>query len=151
MTSNGWMPEKSPVYLIDTDVISEVRKQGKADAGVKRFFERINAEQTPVYLSVITIGELRRGIDLIRHRGDVQQAQQLETWLQKTLGEYAENILPLDVDSAQIWGRLRVPHPENALDKQIAATALTHDLTVVTRNVRHYHGTRVPVLNPFEA
>jgi predicted nucleic acid-binding protein len=138
------------VYLIDTDVISEVRKQAKADAGVQRFFARINAEQIPAYLSVITVGELRRGIDLIRHRGDVRQAQQLETWLQKILDEYAENILPLDVDSAQIWGRLRVPHPENALDKQIAATALTHNLTVVTRNARHYHGTHVPVLNPFE-
>jgi predicted nucleic acid-binding protein len=139
------------VYLIDTDVISEVRKKSKADAGVRRFFEGINKEQVPAYLSVITIGELRRGIDLIRHRGDVQQAQQLEIWLQKILGDYADNVLPLDVDSAQVWGNLRVPHPENALDKQIAATAMTHNLTVVTRNERHYRSTGVPVLNPFDS
>ncbi len=137
------------MYLIDTDVISELRKKSKADPGVRRFFA--NEAQDPVYLSVVTIGELRRGIELIRHRGDAHQARQLETWLQKILSKYEDRILPLDVDSAQIWGRLRVPHPENALDKQIAATALTHSLTVVTRNERHYRDTGVTVLNPFES
>jgi toxin FitB len=139
------------VYLIDTDVISELRKKSKADPGVPRFFARIKEEQIPIYLSVVTIGELRRGIELIRHRGDVPQARQLELWLQKILTEYEDCILPLDADSAQIWGRLRVPHPENALDKQIAATALTYSLTVVTRNERHYRNTGAPVLNPFES
>ncbi len=139
------------MYLIDTDVISELRKKSKANPGVRHFFTRINEEQVPIYLSVVTIGELRRGIELIRHRGDAHQARQLETWLQKILSEYEDRILPLDVDSAQIWGRLRVPHPENALDKQIAAAALTHSLTVVTRNERHYRNTGVTVLNPFES
>jgi predicted nucleic acid-binding protein len=137
------------MYLIDTDVISELRKQDKADAGVQSFFEQAAADQAAVFLSVITVGELRRGVELIRHRGDVQQAKKLENWLQKLLTEHAEHILPLDADSAQIWGRLRVPHPENALDKQIASTALTHGLTVVTRNQRHYTGTGVAVVNPF--
>lgn len=138
------------MYLIDTDVLSEARKKDRADAGVRQFFERLKAEQIPVYLSVITIGELRRGIESIRHRGDVAQARQLQAWLEKIVSDYADFILELDLDSAQIWGKLRVPHPENALDKQIAATALTHSLTVATRNERHYEGTGVAVLNPFQ-
>jgi predicted nucleic acid-binding protein len=64
-------------------------------------------------------------------------------------GEYENAILPLDQETAQVWGRLRVPHPENPLDKQIAATAMIYDLTVVTRNVAHYDPTGVSVLNPF--
>jgi predicted nucleic acid-binding protein len=143
------MPRKPGVYLIDTDVLSELRKKDRADPGVIAFFARIEAEQTPVYLSVVTIGELRRGIEIIRHRGDKSQAGQLESWLQKILVDYEDCVLAFDADSAQVWGRLRVPHPENALDKQIAATALIHGLTVVTRNERHYQGSGVGVLNPF--
>lgn len=138
------------MYLIDTNIISEARKKAKADLGVRRFFDRAQAEEAPVYLSVVTIGELRRGVELVRDRGDVRQAKQLETWLHTVLTDYADCILPMDVDIAQIWGRLRVPHPEHALDKQVAATALIHGLTVVTRNRRDFEATGVPVLNPFE-
>lgn len=137
------------MYLIDTNVISEARKKGKAHRGVQQFLARVIAENSAVFLSAITIGELRRGIELIRHRGDEPQAQQLEAWLQTLLTDYEDCILPLDTDSAQIWGRLRVPRPENALDKQLAATALIHNLTVVTRNERHFQGSGVRILNPF--
>ena len=138
------------MYLIDTNILSEIKKKEKADPGVRRFFARVEAEEAPIYLSVVTISELRRGIELIRHRGGVPQAQQLEAWLQTVLTEYADCILPLDEEIAQLWGRLRVPHPEHALDKQIAATALIHSLTVVTRNQRDFEATGVRVLNPFE-
>ena len=138
------------MYLIDTNIISEARKKDKTDPGVRRFFRQIEAEAAPIYLSVVTIGELRRGIELIRHRGDTPQAQQLEAWLQTVLIEYADCILPMDEEIAQLWGRLRVPYPEHALDKQIAATALIHSLTVVTRNQRDFEATGVRVLNPFE-
>ena len=138
----------SPDFNDDTNIISEVRKKDKADPGVRRFFVQVAAEETPVYLSVVTIGERRRGIELIRHRGDAPQAQQLEAWLQTVLTEYADCILPIDEEIAQLWGRLRAPHPEHALDKQIAATALIHDLAVVTRNTAHYAPTGVRLLNP---
>lgn len=137
------------MYLIDTNVISEARKQSRADAGVTAFFQRVAEDNRAVYLSVVTVGELRRGVDLIRHRGDLPQARLLEDWLADVLAHYAHQILPFDVDAAQIWGRLRVPHPAHELDKQIAATALLHDLTVVTRNVADFDGTGVKLLNPF--
>lgn len=144
------MPRLQRVYLIDTNVVSEARKREKAHPGVRSFFARIEAERIPVYLSVVTIGELRRGVELIRHRNDVLQAEQLETWLQKILTDYDECILAFDTEVAQMWGRMRVPHPENALDKQIAATALMYGLTVVTRNEHHLKGIGVDVLNPFK-
>ena len=104
-----------------------------------------------MYVSVITIGEIRRGIELIRHRGDARQARWLETWLRLILKEYQEHIPNFTHDEAQLFGgRLRVPHPENAIDKQIAATALTHDLTLVTRNTNHFEGVEIQVLNPFD-
>ncbi len=65
------------------------------------------------------------------------------------LRDHEEHILGFDADAAQVWGRLRVPHPEHELDKQIAATALVHDLTVVTRNVQHFHASGVKLSDPF--
>ncbi len=140
---------KPRMYLIDTNVISEARKRAKANRGVRLFFHRVAREGIPVFISVITLGELRRGVELIRHRGDRRQAERLETWLDMLLIEYQDGILDFDQDIAQLWGRLRVPHSENALDKQIAATALIYDLTIVTRHQADFLQTGVPVLNPF--
>lgn len=138
------------MYLIDTNVISEARKGARSDAGVRAFFAKVAAERIPVFISVITMGELRRGVELIRHRGDTEQAGRLERWLRGVVADYQDHLLSFDHDAAQVWGRLRVPHPENLLDKQIAATALLHDLTVVTRNERDFIGTGVHTINPFE-
>lgn len=137
------------MYLIDTNIISEARKKTKANQGVRAFFKQAALDDTDVFISVVTVGELRRGVDLVRHRGDTKQANLLEKWLSNLLSGYQANILPIDEDVAQLWGRLRVPYPENALDKQIAATALIHDLTVVTRNEKHFVTTGVRLLNPF--
>ena len=137
------------MYLIDTNVLSELRKGAKADPGVRQFFEGIHEDQTPMYLSVVTIGELRRGVEKIRYRGDKVQAQKLESWLSLVCSEHSDSILSFDEEMSQVWGRLRVPHHENSLDKQIAATALIHDLTVVTRNVADFEGTGVRLINPF--
>jgi toxin FitB len=138
------------MYLLDTNIISELRKRDRANSGIIRFFDRLTEQEAISYLSVITIGELRRGVDIIQHRGDFSQAKSLENWLQTILDSYAENILDFGREEAQIWGRLRVPHPENALDKQIAATALVYDLTLVTRNVKDFAATGVTLLNPFD-
>ena len=136
------------MYLIDTNVISEIRKKDRANQGVISFFEQSSPDRQ-LYLSSVTIGELRRGVELIRHRGDIHQAQLLETWLNMLLLDYKEKILGFDTDTAQVWGRLCAPHPENPIDKQIAATALVNGLVVVTRNTADFDGTGVQCLNPF--
>jgi toxin FitB len=138
------------MYLLDTNIISELRKRDRANPGITHFFRQIAEQEEISYLSAITIGELRRGVDIIQHRGDFTQAKSLETWLETILDRYSENILDFGREEAQIWGRLRVPHPENALDKQIAATALVYDLTLVTRNVKDFAATGVTLLNPFD-
>lgn len=137
------------MYLIDTNVISEARKGHNADPGVRRFFKETAEKRDSVFLSVVTIGELRRGVESIRHRGDRRQATTLERWLSTLLRDYEDYILGFDSDTAQVWGKLRAPHPEHVLDKQIAATALIHDLTVVTRNRKDFEPTGVRVFDPF--
>jgi toxin FitB len=137
------------VFLVDTDVISEARKGANGNVGVREFFDNASQNNLALFLSAITIGELRQGVEAIRHRGDLTQSARLERWLDRLTIDFADAILPFDQDAAQIWGRLRVPHPENPLDKQIAATALIYDLTVVTRNTDHFAATGVPILNPF--
>ena len=137
------------MYLLDTDVISEIRKGDKANLGVRAFFTDTSRESVDLYLSVVTIGELRQGVERIRHRGDEAQATRLERWLKQVTLTYAESIIPFDEETAHVWGRLRVPNPENPLDKQIAATALIHGLTVVTGNTEHFAPTGARLLNPF--
>lgn len=120
------------MYLVDTNLISEARKGGKAHAGVRRFFADADAAGTALFMSVITLGELRRGVELLRHRGDGPQARRLESWLNRLLADFGDAVLEFGREEAQVWGRLCVPHAQNAIDKQIAATALTHDLGLAT-------------------
>ena len=104
------------MYLIDTNVISEARKRANANRGVQDFFRRIVRERTPVFISVITVGELRRGVEWVRHRGDHRQAARLEKWLNALLREYQDVILDIDQDIAQLTegvppdGLVRVPY-----------------------------------------
>ncbi len=135
------------MYLVDTNIISEARKGKNANPGVREFFKK--ADVADLYLSVQTIGEIRRGLENIRHRGDLLQARKLEKWLDLVVTDYADRILSLDEACAQVWGRLMSPHHEHPVDKQIAAIALIHDLTVITRNVDDFRGTGVGLNNPF--
>jgi predicted nucleic acid-binding protein len=135
------------MYLVDTNIISEARKGKKANPGVQKFFRTVEAED--LYLSAQTIGEIRRGLENVRHRGDLTQAKKLEKWLDLVVADYDDRILSFDEECAQVWGRLMSPHHEHPIDKQIAAIALIHDLTVVTRNVDDFRGTVTRINNPF--
>ncbi|MEC3764749.1 type II toxin-antitoxin system VapC family toxin [Cupriavidus sp. SS-3] len=137
------------MYLIDTNVISETRKRERANPGVRAFFRQAARDGAALYLSALTVGELQRGVALIRHRGDAVQAALLERWLAHVLEDFGRQVLPVDAEVAQVWGQLRAGRPEHALDKFIAATALIHRLTIVTRNVADFRGTGTMVMNPF--
>jgi len=137
------------VYLIDTNVIGEARKGQRANPGVRTFLAEAARNDHALFLSAMTVGELRRGVELIRHRGEEEQARALESWLATVIREYRHAVLAIDADIAQVWARLRVRRPENPLHQLIAATALIHDLTVVTRNEPDFVGTGARVLNPF--
>jgi len=137
------------VYLLDTDVIGEIRKGPKANPGARELFAKVGREGTDLYLSAVTIGEPRQGVERIRHRGDTAQARRRERWLGTVSATCSHAILPFDEGCAHVWGRLRVPNAENPLDRQIAATALIHDIQVVTRNTARYAPTGVRLLNPY--
>jgi predicted nucleic acid-binding protein len=133
-------------YLLDTNVVSELRKGTHANAKVLAWFGAI--DDAAVYLSVLVIGELRQGIEGIRRR-DAATAAQLERWLGELVHRHAERVLPVDTVVADRWGRLNVPDPIPVVDGMLAATALVHSLTLVTRNVRDVRRTGVRHLDPF--
>jgi len=133
-------------YLLDTNVVSELRKGKRADPGVVSWFEELALDE--IFLSVLTVGEIRKGIELIRRR-DPKSADSLEAWLADLLEAYASRVLPVDQEVAQRWGRLNVPNPLPTIDGLLAATAMVHDLTFVTRNVRDVARTGVDCVNPF--
>lgn len=137
------------MFLIDTNVISEARRGPRADFGVREFFHAADADET--FLAAITLGELRRGVEKVQLRGDMSQAQLLTQWLENVEQSFTGRVLSFDADCAHVWGRLMAPHPQHPIDKQIAAIALLHDLTVVTRNAADFAGTGVKLLNPFSA
>ena len=133
-------------YLIDTNVWSELQKRSRIDPGVQRWFAEVAMDE--VYLSVLVVGEVRCGIERLRRR-DPQQASRLETRLEQLTSAMSGRILPLSLPIAERWGRINVPNPLPVVDGLLAATALVHDLTLVTRNVRDVERSGVKLLNPF--
>lgn len=132
-------------WLLDTNVISELRKGPRGNSGVVRW---AGTRQGDVWVSALTVGELRRGVELKR-RKDEDAARHLDVWLQGLLGTFSGRILPVDDRVAELWGRLNVPDPLPTIDTLLAATAIVHGLTLVTRNVRDVAATGARVLNPF--
>ena len=132
-------------YLIDTCVISELRKRD-CDQGVAAWMSGIQPDEA--FLSVLTLGEIRRGIELRRSR-DPAAAGALERWLLGLETHYAERILPITAAIADRWGRLATDQPPPVSDGLIAATGLEHKLTVVTRNAPDFQRSGVSTLNPF--
>ena len=134
--------------LLDTNVLSELRKGRRADPRVAKWFAGIPEEE--IHLSVLVVGELRRGIERVRAR-DARQAGALETWLRQVLRDHAERILPVDSRVAEEWGRLTAMRSGSVIDTLMAATAQVFGLVLVTRNVKDVAWTGVSCLNPFEA
>ena len=136
-------------YLLDTNVISEIRKDQRAHPSVRRWVASVDARE--MYLSVITILESEMGI-LQFDRKDKQQARILHSWLHtRILPAFADRILPIDASTALIGARFHEPNPCSLRDSFIAATALVHGMTVVTQNVVDFSQTGVTVLNPWDA
>ena len=133
------------MYLIDTDVLSEIRKRN-ANAGVLAWMK--GRRTSDLFVSVVSVGEIERGISL-RQAGDPQFAASLAAWLDSVLVTYADRVLAFDLRVARRWGVLSAMVGNHRPDVMIAATALEHGLTVLTRNVAHLAPTGVPVLNPF--
>lgn len=137
------MSEKG--YLLDTNVVSEVRKP-RPNAHVIDFLT--DAARTDAFLSVITIGELRKGAALKR-RSDRASATRIDAWIDELQVEYEPRTLSVDREVATVWGELMADRPRPAIDTLIAATALVHGLTLVTRNARDIAGTGVAAVNPW--
>ena len=137
------------MFLLDTNVVSELRKGSKADHAVRTWAQGVPA--TSLYLSVISVLELEIGILLIERR-DRKQGAILRSWMDThVLPAFADRILPIDTAVAQRSATLHIPNPQSDRDSLIAATALVHGLTVVTRNIDHFHPTGVSVLNPWHS
>jgi hypothetical protein len=135
-------------YLLDTNVISEVRKGAHCDAHVSAWYASIADED--LFLSTLVLGEIRKGVELARLR-DSHKASALERWLQDVESAFDGRILGIDNAVSDQWGRMSAVRPVPAIDGLLAATALTNGLTLVTRNDRDVAGLGASVLNPFRA
>jgi predicted nucleic acid-binding protein len=133
-------------YLLDTNVISELRKGERADPNVSSWFGGLADEE--IYLSVLTIGEIRRGVESVRRR-DPDSAAAFDSWLARLGETHRDRILPVDRAIAEEWGRLNVPDLLPVVDGLLAATAKVVGLTLVTRNVADVAGAGVELLDPF--
>jgi predicted nucleic acid-binding protein len=133
-------------YLVDTNVISELRKGERADAAVRSWFAGVADEE--IFLSVLTIGEIRQGVERIRRR-DPDAAVSLDGWLDRVVETHRARLVAVDRLVAEEWGRMNVPDPLPVIDGLLAATAKVRAFTLVTRNVADIERTGVALVNPF--
>jgi len=131
------------LYLVDTNVVSEARRGSRQAVGWLR-----SVRPDAVYLSALTLGEIMRGVAL-RQKSDPQSAARLAGWLEKLRHDHADRILPVTDRIALEWGRIAALSPRGDVDGLIAATAIVHDLILVTRNVGDFEDTRVSLINPW--
>jgi predicted nucleic acid-binding protein len=134
------------VILLDTNVLSAVRKPGRHPQ-VKAWIAAQREQE--LFLSAITVGELERGLELQRRR-DPGSASQLESWIRGVLAPFFDRIIPFGHDEARVWGLLSARTGNSGTDNQIAATALVHDAVLATRNVRHFASSGVSLVNPYD-
>ena len=134
-------------YLLDTNIISEIRKGPRCHPNVAAWYS--NLEEESLYLSVLVLGEIRKGIEGLRGR-DAGKANVLDLWLEQLQTSFQSQILPVDITISQEWGRLSSLHTVPVIDGLLAATATAHRLVLVTRNTRDFADLGIQVLNPFE-
>lgn len=132
-------------FLLDTNVVSEIRKK-TPDRGVATWFASVPADR--LFLSVLVVGEISQGIGRLARR-DPAQAEVFERWLSRVVEGYGDRIVPITVRIAELWGHLNVPDQIPVVDGLLAATALVHDWTLVTRNATDVASTGARLLNPF--
>lgn len=135
-------------YLVDTNVISELRKGQRCNESVAAWWSTVAEDE--IFLSVLTIGEIRKGIENIRRR-DARSAAALEAWLLRVISDHGDRILTIELDVVEEWGRLNVPDPLPVIDSLIAATAKVRGLTLVTRNVPDIARTGVASFDPWRS
>jgi toxin FitB len=133
-------------FLMDTNVVSELRKGDRTNTGVQEWFSTVEGNQ--LYISVLTLGEVRQGIEQLKRR-DEQAAKSLQRWLAQIEMDSVQRILPITQAIADRWGYINVPDKLPIIDGLLAATAWVHDLTLVTRNVADVERSGVKLLNPF--
>jgi toxin FitB len=132
--------------LVDTNVISELRKGRRADASVRAWFANVPDEE--IFLSVLTIGEIRQGVERIRRR-DPDAGARLDGWLDRVVDSHRDRLVPVDRLIAEEWGRMNVPDPLPVIDGLLAATAKVTGMTLATRNVADIERTEVAFVDPF--
>ncbi|NNE17762.1 MAG: type II toxin-antitoxin system VapC family toxin [Myxococcales bacterium] len=133
-------------YLLDTNVVSELRKGDRCDTAVRRWFEAL--DESDLYLSVLVVGEIERGIERIRKR-DPKSATRLRRWLSNLSSQFDDRILPVTLPIARAWGKMGAPTPIPTVDGLLAATAQVHGLVLATRNVRQVDALDIESVNPF--
>jgi predicted nucleic acid-binding protein len=133
-------------YLLDTNIVSELRRK-VPDGATLAWLETVSSHE--LFLSVLTVGEIRQGVERLAVR-DPGQAAILDEWSHRLVTDYADRIIPVTVEAAESWGRLNAGSPLPLVDGLLAATALVHNWTLVTRNTKDVERTGVRLLNPFE-
>jgi len=133
-------------FLIDTNIISELRKGDRCDPGVASWWAGVAEDD--LWLSALVLGEIRKGVEMARHR-DPQKAAALEAWLADVVSGFGDRVLPVDIAVAEEWGRMTAIRSVSVIDALLAATARANGLILVTRNVADVAGLGVEILNPF--
>ena len=134
-------------YLLDTNVVSELRKGNRCETAVREWFDVLDEDDA--YLSVLVVGEIERGIERIRKR-DPKSATRLRRWLSNLSTQFESRILPVTLPIARTWGKMGTPNPIPTIDGLLAATARTHGLIFATRNVHHIESLDIEWVNPFD-
>lgn len=132
--------------LLDTNVLSELRKGERCNPSVRDWFSTVQADD--LFVSVLVVGEIRRGIELLRRR-DTRGAAALDRWLSELERRYGDHILPITLEICRVWGAMSLARPLAPIDGLMAATAVRHGMTLVTRNVADVARSGADVLDPF--